>query len=190
MNYQGFIKQLELITETIGRVTTVFTFLIMLLTFSVVIMRYGFQTGTLSLFDITISSIAMQESVMYLHSMLFMLASAYTLKHDGHVRVDVFYRRFSPRAKAWVDLFGSLFLLMPVAIFIVWSSWDFVEFAWKIKEKSQEAEGLPWVWLLKAMIPAMGGLLIFQGLLEALKNMLFLAGKHPAPSENHAAEGL
>jgi TRAP-type mannitol/chloroaromatic compound transport system permease small subunit len=106
-----------------------------------------------------------------------MLASAYTLRSDAHVRVDVFYRRFTPRTRAIIDLLGSLLFLLPMAGFILWSSLDYVEFSWRLKEKSQEAEGLPWLYLLKTLIPLMGGLLIWQGLIEILRNAVILAGR-------------
>lgn len=177
------IHHLERLTEGLGRLVAYAAWLIMLLTLLVVIMRYGWHTGTLQLGSITISSIALQEGVMYLHAMLFMLTSAFTLKHNGHVRVDVFYRHFSARTRAWVDLLGSLLLLIPVSVFIAWTSWDFVEFAWRIKERSQEAEGLPWQWVLKALIPAMAATLVFQGLLEAAKQVLILRGQTPLDTE-------
>ena len=186
MNTRYFINRMEWITETIGRITATFSLLIMLVTFTVVVMRYGFETGYLPLFGYKISSIALQETVIYLHAALFMLASGYTLKHDSHVRVDVFYRNFSPRKKAWVDLFGSLFLLLPVCIFIFWSSWDFVSFSWTLKEKSQEANGLPWVWVLKTLLPLMATLVLFQGLMEAIKNSLVLLGLTPIHEEHDA----
>ena len=93
----------------------------------------------------------------------------------------MFYRQFSLKSKAYVDIFGSLALLLPVAGFILYTSLDYVEFAWRIKEKSQEAEGLPYVWLLKTLIPTMAVILIFQGLLEVAKNVGFLLGHYPHP---------
>jgi len=183
MNIRYFIDRMEWITEAIGRITAAFSLLIMLITFAVVVMRYGFETGYLPLFGYNISSIALQESVIYLHAALFMLASGYTLKHDSHVRVDVFYRNFSVTQKAWVNLFGSLCLLLPVCIFILWTSWDFVTFSWTLKETSQEANGLPWVWVLKTLLPLMATLVLFQGLMEAVKNGLVLLGLTPTQEE-------
>ncbi len=190
MKLKTIISFLEGFTEWVGKICSWFSLFIMGITFTVVVMRYGFETGELKLFGLAASSIALQESVMYLHAMLFMLASAYTLKHNGHVRVDVFYRRFSAKTKALIDGLGSLLLLIPVAAFIAWSSLDFVTFSWQIRETSQEAEGLPWVWLLKALIPAMSALLIFQGLLEASKNFLFLAGLLPDPNRESFEDAL
>ncbi|PCJ45822.1 MAG: hypothetical protein COA99_04025 [Moraxellaceae bacterium] len=185
MNYKNILDKLDLVTETFGRAIATLSLLLMLITFTVVIMRYGFEAAYLTIFDAKISSIALQESVIYLHATLFMLASGYTLKHNGHVRVDVFYRQFSAKSQATVDIFGSLVLLMPVCGFILYTSIDYVEFAWRIQEKSQEAEGLPFVWLLKTLIPAMAILLIFQALLEVGKNIGFLLGIYPR-QDTHA----
>jgi TRAP-type mannitol/chloroaromatic compound transport system permease small subunit len=179
MNYKTILEKLELVTEVIGRSAALLSLLLMLITVVVVIMRYGFEAAYLPIFGLKISSIALQESVIYLHATLFMLASGYTLKHNEHVRVDVFYREFSPRTKAYVDIFGSLTLLIPVASFILYTSLDYVDFAWRIKEKSQEAQGLPYVWLLKTLIPTMAVVLIFQGILEIGKNVGFLLHRYP-----------
>ena len=129
-----------------------------------VVLRYGFNIGW----------IAMQESVLYLHTTVFMLAMGYTLKHDGHVRVDVFYREFSKRTKAWVDLVGTLVLLVPVCIFIGWVSLDYVASSWELKEASMEAGGLPGVYLLKSLILLMTGTVLLQGIAEALRNLLVI----------------
>jgi len=122
----------------------------------------------------------MQESVLYLHATVFMLGAAYTLKHDQHVRVDLFYRRIGPRGRAWVDLAGTLLLLVPVCLFILDSSWDYVREAWAIREASPEAGGLPGVYLLKSLIPAMAVLLLIQGVAMALRAGLRLCSKDPA----------
>src|SRR5690606_38032315 len=131
-----------------------------LITFLVVLMRYAFGVNDLSLLGFSLPRQMLEESVLYLHCLLFMLASGYTLKQDAHVRVDVFYRIFSPRGRALVNLLCNLFLLFPVCVFIIWSSLDYVSFSWKLLEKSQEAEGLPYIYLLKTLIPPMGVMLI------------------------------
>lgn len=130
----------------------------------VVILRYGFDIG----------SIALQESVNYLHASCFMLGAAYTLKIDGHVRVDIFYRNFSPRGQALVNLFGSLLLLLPVCGFIFWTSLEYVQQAWSMKEQSSDTGGLPIVYLLKTLIPLLAISLILQGIAEIARNGLQL----------------
>ncbi len=107
---------------------------------------------------------------MYLHAAIFMLGAAYTLQSDGHVRVDVFYRNYSAKKKAAVNFFGTLFLLMPVSIFIFVMSWDYVARSWQMQEASQAAGGLPFLFLLKSFILLFATSLILQGIAELLKN--------------------
>jgi len=121
-------------------------------------------------------SIALQESITYLHATLFMLGAAWTLKEDGHVRVDIFYSKQSRRTRAWIDLAGTLLLLLPVSAFILFSSLDYVAASWSVRESSQEAGGLDAVYLLKTTIPVMAVLLILQGSAIILKNFLVITG--------------
>jgi TRAP-type mannitol/chloroaromatic compound transport system permease small subunit len=125
----------------------------------VVLLRYAFQTG----------SIPLQESLIYINAVLFTMGAAYTLKRDGHVRVDIFYSRLSVRHQALINLFGTLFFLMPVCGFILWSSWDYVSLSWQIRERSVETSGLPIVYLLKSTILLLAALLWWQGIAEMLK---------------------
>ncbi len=118
----------------------------------------------------------MQEAVSYLHAAVFMLGAAYTLKHDGHVRVDIVYRRLSYRGKALVYLLGTLLLLLPVCVYILTSSREYVAFSWSLREGSQEAGGLDAVYLLKTAIPVMAMLLLLQGIAIALHSLLQLLG--------------
>jgi TRAP-type mannitol/chloroaromatic compound transport system permease small subunit len=148
-----------------------------LVTFLVVVLRYAFDSG----------SIALQESVTYLHATLFMLAIAYTLGRDGHVRVDIFYQRMSPRARARVDLIGTLVLLIPVCAVIFWLGWRYVGDSWSVREGSREAGGLPGVYLLKTLILLTPALLLLQGLAWAARNALFLAGHEDALERTDAA---
>lgn len=161
---QNLIQKIELINEKIGHFTAWFTLFIVLITFVVVILRYAFDTG----------SIALQESITYLHAFVFMLGAAYTLKHDGHVRVDIFYRKMSITKKAWVDLIGTLLLLFPVCLFILFSSWDYVFTSWVLLEESSEAGGLAYVYILKTALLIMPVLLMLQGSAIALKNLLLI----------------
>ena len=159
-----FIQKLDNINEITGRFIAWFTLMIVAITFLVVILRYGFDIG----------SIALQESVSYFHTFVFMLGAAYTLKHDGHVRVDIFYRKMTKTKKAWVDLLGTLFLLFPVCLFILISSWDYVFTSWTQLEQSGEAGGLAYVYILKTALLIMPVLLMLQGAVLAMKNFLTL----------------
>ncbi len=150
--------RLDRISAAIGHSVAWLSLALVLVTFLVVILRYLFDTG----------SIALQESALYLHATLFMLGAAWTLKIDGHVRVDVLYRRFSARGRAVADLFGTLVFLLPTCGFLLWISLDYVEAAWRVREASPEAGGLPFVYLLKTLIPVTALLLIVQGISQIL----------------------
>jgi TRAP-type mannitol/chloroaromatic compound transport system permease small subunit len=154
------VKILQSIISKIGRGVAWLVLVMVLLIFLVVVQRYVFNAG----------SIALQESVTYLHALVFMLAAAWTLSEDGHVRVDIFYREASPRRKAWVNLLGSLVFLLPFALFMLLGSWDYVSASWAVHEGSREAGGLPLVWVLKSLIPLFALLLLLQGLLLVLKS--------------------
>jgi TRAP-type mannitol/chloroaromatic compound transport system permease small subunit len=162
--------RLDALAEWTGRAVSWLTLGIVLITFTVVVLRYAFDLGW----------IAMQESMIYLHALVFMLGAAYTLKRDGHVRVDIFYRRLSPEGRAWVDLCGALFLLLPVCVFLFWVSGDYVASAWSIREGSRDAGGLPWVYVLKTAIPLMAALLILQGISQACRSLALLLDEDAA----------
>ena len=140
--------------ERVGRITAWALLLMVGITFLVVVMRYGFNFGR----------IAIQESVTYLHAFVFMIAGAYTLKHNEHVRVDIFYQDMTLKNKAMVDFFGSVFLLLPFALFILWVSFAYVLKSWQLSEQSREAGGLPFVYILKTLIPVMASLLFLQAI--------------------------
>lgn len=161
-NLTNLAEKLERISEMTGRGIAWLSIFMVIVAFTVVVARYVFNTGW----------IAVQELVTYLHSFIFMLGAAYTLKHEGHVRVDIFYRKMSFRRKAMVDMGGIVFLLLPVCLFILWSSWDYVGSSWKLLEGSQETDGLPLVFLLKTAIPLMCLLLILQGIAQFIRAYL------------------
>jgi TRAP-type mannitol/chloroaromatic compound transport system permease small subunit len=123
-----------------------------LLTFGVVILRYGFNQGWIWL----------QESVTYLHAAVFMVAAAWALQTDDHVRVDIFYRERSPRYQAAVNLLGTLLFLVPFSVLMIAVGWDYVAASWATHEASREAGGLPFVWLLKSLILILPALLLLQ----------------------------
>ncbi len=135
------------------------TLLMVIATTAVVILRYAFDIGAISL----------QESITYMHGLVFMLGISYALRQDGHVRVDVLYARFGLRAKAIVNLVGHLVFLLPVCLTILISSWNFVYNSWHVLEGSAEVGGVPGIFLLKSLIPLMATLLLLQGISEFLK---------------------
>ena len=117
------------------------------------------------------SSIAIQESVTWMHGFNFLLAIAYTLNKNDHVRVDIFYAKMSFKNKAVVDLIGSLFLLTPTAIFIAWASWPAFYLSWRVGEVSSEPGGLPMLFVLKALLLLMPFLLAIEAINQIIKNI-------------------
>jgi TRAP-type mannitol/chloroaromatic compound transport system permease small subunit len=172
---ETIIETIDRFTQRMGSALSWLGLAMMLVTVTVVFLRYGFDIGW----------IAMQETVLYLHAIIFMLSMAFTLKQDGHVRVDVFYRSFSKRGQAWVNCLGFLFLLMPVCVLITWMSWDYVQASWAIRETSAEAGGLPGVYLLKTLILMMTASLLLQGTAECLRSLLVILGWVDAEVAEH-----
>jgi TRAP-type mannitol/chloroaromatic compound transport system permease small subunit len=138
----------------LGRAVSWLTLLMTLLTFGIVLLRYGFNLGWIWL----------QESVTYLHAAVFMVAAAWAFQTDDHVRVDIFYRERSDRYRNGVNLAGSLLFLIPFCLFLLYVSWDYVAAAWSTREASREPGGLPLVWLLKSLLLVLPALLLLQAL--------------------------
>lgn len=133
-----------------------------------------------------ISTNGMLEIQWYMFSLLFLLCAGYTLKHDGHVRIDVIYGHLSRRAQAVIDIFGALVFLLPVALFITKMSWDMALVSYRIDEGSPDSGGLL-RWPIKMAIPLGFALLSLQGIAEIIKKTLFLLDRQPAPPpEDHA----
>ena len=158
------IESINGMTDFLGRAVSWLSVVMVATVLMVVVTRYFLQVG----------SIALQESVTYLHATVFLLGIAYTLKQGGHVRVDIFYRQFSSRRKALVDFCGGLFFLIPVSVLIFYSSWDYVIASWAIGETSAENNGLPFIYLLKTLMILMPATLLVQGVAEILKSLLIL----------------
>lgn len=130
------------------------------LMFGLVAARYLFAFG----------SIGGQELVLWLHSLVFMLGAAVTLRAGKHVRVDVFSQHWSPRRRALADFLGMLLLAIPFALFMGWISLDYVQASWAMREGSREPGGLPAQYLLKGLIPLAALLLLLQGVAECLRS--------------------
>lgn len=151
--------RLDAVAEGTGWVVAWLTVALAFTGLAVVVLRYGFDQGF----------VWMQELLVWFHAAVFMLGAAYALRHDAHVRVDVFRQRMSLRHRAWVDLLGTLLLLWPTCAVIAWFSIPYVAGSWDIGERSREAGGLPSLWLLKGLIPALAVLLAVQGLAMVLR---------------------
>ena len=140
----------------VGKAASWLILFMVLITFVVVLLRYGFNLGWVWL----------QESVTYLHAAVFMLAAAWTWQEDGHVRVDILYRERSPRFRAGVNLVGTLLFLVPVCLYLLIIGWEYVAASWSLREGSRQAGGLPLVYLLKSLILALPLLLLLQAACE------------------------
>lgn len=160
---------IERLVVTIGRAVMWCLLAMVALQVTVVLMRYVFGLG----------SIWLSEAIVYAHATLFMSAAAWTLQQGAHVRVDVFYADASPRVRALIDLAGAVFLLLPFVSVLAWVSIPYVARSWAILERSPEASGLPLVFLLKTLIPAFAVLLCLQGIAQAIRALLVLAGRAP-----------
>lgn len=159
-------QRLENIIEHVGRAIAWLTLAMVVVMFVVVFLRFVIDVGWIWL----------QESVNYMHAFVFMLGAAYTMKHDGHVRVDIFYRNMTPRGQALVDLLGTLFLLMPLSVFVFYVSWGEVIKSWQALEPSQQAGGLDFAYVLKTSMIIMPVLLFIQGVAITLQKLLILRG--------------
>ncbi|MGI9250011.1 MAG: TRAP transporter small permease subunit [Pseudohongiellaceae bacterium] len=152
-------RTIDRVIEFLGRRVAWAALLTVLVMVVIVMLRYFFNFG----------SIAMQESILYLNTLLLALGIAHTLKEKGHVRVDIFYSRFSSRRRDVVDIIGTLAFLLPSMGAVVYFSWDYVAASWRVGEGSTEASGLPYVYLLKSCILLLAGLLMVQGMSEVIK---------------------
>jgi TRAP-type mannitol/chloroaromatic compound transport system permease small subunit len=161
---------IDRVIAAVGRAAAWLAVLVVMVQFAVVVLRYLLGIG----------SIWLSEAVIYGHAAMFMLAAAWTLQENGHVRVDVFYADASPRAKALVDLCGALALLLPFVAVIAWYALPYVLRSWTILERSREVSGLPFVYLLKSLIPLFALLLGLQGVSQAIRAALVLRASGPA----------
>ena len=166
-------QRIDALNENIGKAVAWLALLMVIVQFIVVIMRYVFGIG----------SIFMQESIIYLHATVFMLGAGYTLLHNGHVRVDIFYREASPRRKAVVDIVGVAIFLIPVCALIWWGSWPYVANSWRVFEGSRETSGIQAVFLLKTVILVFVVLVVLQGISLAIRSLLILAGVEQAKAD-------
>ncbi|NNJ97032.1 MAG: TRAP transporter small permease subunit [Gammaproteobacteria bacterium] len=155
------IDKIEAFIDWSGRTVSWLTLLMVITTFIVVVLRYIFDIGWIGL----------QESITYLHATVFLVGAAWALQQQAHVRVDIFYSRFSVKTRAWIDLLGSLFFLLPVMIFIAWISWEYVSDSWAVLEGSREAGGLPGVYLLKSLILVSALMLMLQALVQISRSL-------------------
>ncbi|WP_456432549.1 TRAP transporter small permease subunit [Nitratifractor sp.] len=139
-----------------------------------VMMRYVFHD----------SSIAMQELEWHTFAVVMLYGTGYALRHNAHVRVDFLYDRLSPRAQAWINILGTIFFLLPVAVLVIYGSWDFVMDSYTSHEISDDPGGLPYRWVIKAQIPLAFAFLILCAFNFILHYVNVLRGvEDPLPIE-------
>ena len=160
---KSLILIIESTTEWFGRIASWLVLAMVLLICYDVAMRYLFQQG----------SVALQELEWHLFALIFLLGSAYTLKHDEHVRVDIVYqsRFMSDKSRAWINILGTVFFLIPFCTLILITSWPFIENAFYYNEGSPDPGGLPYRFILKGSLLVAFGLLVLQGIANALRNI-------------------
>ncbi len=176
----AFVRSIDRLNDAIGRSVAWLTLAMVLIAFTVVVLRYVYAIGW----------VWMQESYVWLHGIVFMLGAGYALLHGGHVRVDIFYRPNSARYRAWVDLAGVVLLLLPVVVMVMAMSWDYVLASWARLEESREAGGLPALYLLKTVIWAFCILVGMQGLSLAARSVLVLSGEEGFAAGDNEGGGI
>lgn len=172
---ERYIKYADRFADGIGWLVSWLTVMMVVMVFTNVVLRYVFGKGVLALQDLS----------WYVFGVLYWLGAAYALKHDRHVRVDIFYVNMKPKLKAWVNLLGSVFLLIPWCFLGVLASISFVESAFRILETSPDPGGLSGRWLLKLIIPLGFIFLLIQGMSMIFTSLQQLRGKMALPEEGH-----
>ena len=165
----GLANGIDRLTAAIGRTAAWLTLAIVLVQFGLVVARYVFSAG----------SVPVTESVIYGQALLVTLISAWTLAAGGHVRVDIFYGQASVRRRALIDLLGTVLLLLPFMLTLVWLSVPYALRSWAILERSQETGGLPLVFVLKSAIPVFALLMALQGVAQAVRAIAVLRNGSP-----------
>tara|TARA_R110002072_G_scaffold1162_2_gene9626 strand:- start:7502 stop:8059 length:558 start_codon:yes stop_codon:yes gene_type:complete len=160
----GVVRTIDRLNERIGNAVSWVSLAVVLTTFAVATLRYGFGLGWVWL----------QEVYVWMHGTVFTVCAAYTLLHDGHVRVDIFYRTASDRFRAWVNLLGAVFLLTPMIGVIWWAAWPYVVLSWSRLEQSSEAGGLHGLFLFKTAMLVFCVLLGLQGLSLVIRSSRIL----------------
>ena len=167
-----FADLLDALNERVGRAIAWLVLAMVLLLCAQVVARNAFDWASQGL----------AESATRLHALVFMLGLGYTLARDEHVRVDLLSRHWSTRGKAWLELLGALFLLLPFCLLLLFGSLYYVAASWRIFESSRETCGLPGVFLMKSVIPLTALLLLLAGLARAARAWCVLRGLAPPPA--------
>jgi TRAP-type mannitol/chloroaromatic compound transport system permease small subunit len=161
--------RIDSFNEYFGRAVSWTTLLLVAVTFADVVMRYFFNT----------SYVFTQELEWHIFAFIFLMGAGYTLKHDGHVRVEVFYGRLGPKGKAWINLVGVIFFLIPSCALFIKTAVPFVVKSFQVMEGSPDPGGIPFRFLLKGCIPVGYALILLQGISLGIDSLLCLLGRQP-----------
>lgn len=162
---------LDGLNAVFGKGAAALVVLMMLVQSLIIVFRTVFNLGNL----------ASQDAVLYMHAALIMLCLAWAWREEGHVRVDVFYHRFSLLTQNWINCIGNVLFLLPFAVFIFLSSWDYAIDSWLNREASGDAGGLDRIYWLKALIPLAGALLFLQGLSDTMRKLIAISFREDTP---------
>lgn len=159
-------RLLDRISIITGHAVSWLTLIMVVTTFIIVVMRYVFNAGFIWL----------QESVIWMHALVFMMGAAYTLQQEDHVRVDIFYRELSVTGRAWIDIAGSVLFLLPLCGFLAYQAYDFVAISWSLHEASRESGGLPYplIPMLKSILLLMPLAVTLQGVSLILRSIAII----------------
>jgi TRAP-type mannitol/chloroaromatic compound transport system permease small subunit len=169
-----FCGAIDRINEAVGRIVSWVSLLLVLVVFVDVVMRYLFKT----------SFVFTQEMEWHLFAFIFLIGAGYTLLHDGHVRVDIIYQRLSVKGKAWVNLLGVIFFLIPGCYLVIATSWKFVGNSFSMMEGSPDPGGIPFRFIVKSFMTVGYFLLLLQGLSMGLHALLQLMGVEKVEEES------
>jgi TRAP-type mannitol/chloroaromatic compound transport system permease small subunit len=172
-------RAIDFVNEHVGRVLYWAVLVMVLVSAGNATLRYA----------LSMASNAWLELQWYLFSAVFLLCAGYTLKHNEHIRIDVVISNLSRRKQIWIDIFGTLFFLLPMSIYIMWASWPVFMNAWTSGEVSGSAGGLI-RWPARLLVPAGFLLLSLQGISELIKRFAYLKGLIPDPVEHHEDPAL
>ena len=167
------VAGIDWVNRYVGRVVAWLTLATVIICGAVVVLRYAAGVG----------HVWMQELYVWTHAMTFLLAAGFAYLLNAHVRVDIVYAKLSRRGKAWVDLFGVIFLLMPWLALLAWTAWTYVSYSWQTSEISVQSNGMPAMYVLKSTLLGFVILVGLQGLAWMGRSILVLGGREPPPTE-------
>lgn len=157
---------IDTLNTWVGQGVAWVTLILVLVVFVDVVMRYLFNT----------SFVSTQELEWHLFAVIFLMGAGYTLLNDGHVRVDIIYQRLTPKGRAWINLVGVVFFLIPGCVLVIVTSWQFVHTAWSVMEGSPDPGGIPLRFIVKSTIPVGFSLLLLQGIAMGLRSLMVILG--------------